>query len=238
VQFLRAALYARRVNGSDQPSDGAGEALPKLPPGRHGLPREFVTRNQSERITAGIIAAVAASGYHEATVSQIAAAAGLSRRTFYGYFKSKEECFFATYETIASHLEEEMREAGEGERGWPRRVAAELGALLGAYAANPDLASFTLAAPPAAGGEIAEAYRGFLERLLALVTEGMPKGARTPSETARYAMAGGLAALIVGKVNAGEGEELGALTPDLVELVLTPYMGRERAIKEARRQEA
>jgi AcrR family transcriptional regulator len=224
------------VNGPAQSSGEAGDALPKLPPGRHGLPREFVTRNQRDRITAGIIAAVAAGGYHEATVSQIAAAAGLSRRTFYGYFKSKEECFFATYEMIAAHLEEEMREAGEAERGWPRRVAAELGALLGTYASNPDLASFTLIAPPAAGGEIAEAYRGFLERLLALVTEGMPKGARSPSEAARYALAGGLAGLIAAKVNAGEGEELGALAPDLVELVLTPYIGRERAIKEARRQ--
>jgi AcrR family transcriptional regulator len=222
------------VNGPAQ-SSGEAEGLPRLPPGRHGLPREFVARNQRDRITAGIIAAVAAGGYHEATVSQIAAEAGLSRRTFYGYYNSKEECFFATYEIIAAHLEEEMREAGGSERGWPRRVVAELGALLDAYAANPDLASFTLLAPPAAGGEIADAYRAFLERLLALVTEGMPKGARTPSDTARYALAGGLAGLIAGKVNAGEGEELGALAPDLVELVLTPYVGRERAIKEARR---
>ncbi len=194
-----------------------------------------MSRNQRDRITAGIIAAVADSGYHQATVSQISAAAGLSRRTFYGYFKSKEECFLATYETITVHLEEEMREAGGSERGWPRRVVAELHALLGAYASNPDLAIFTLLAPPAAGGEMAEAYRGFLERLLALVTEDMPKGARTPSEAARYALAGGLAALIVAKVNAGEGEQLVALAPDLVELVLTPYMGRERAITEAAR---
>jgi AcrR family transcriptional regulator len=218
-----------------QSSGDGGEGLPRLPPGRHGLPREFVTQNQRDRITAGIIAAVADDGYHEATVSQIAAAAGLSRRTFYGYFKSKEECFLATYETIAAHLEAEMREAAGSERGWPRRVAAELRALLGAYATNPDLASFTLIAPPAAGGEIADAYRGFLERLLALVTEEIPKGARTPSEAARYALAGGLAALIVAKVAAGEGEELDALAPDLIELVLTPYIGRERAIKEARR---
>jgi AcrR family transcriptional regulator len=223
------------VKDPAQTSEEAGEGLPRLPPGRHGLPREFVTRNQRDRITAGIIAAVATDGYHDATVSEIAAAAGLSRRTFYGYFRSKEECFLATYETIADHLEQVMREAGGSERGWPRRVAAELGALLDAYASNPDLASFTLVAPPAAGGGIAEAYRAFLERLLALVTDGMPKGARTPSESARYALAGGLAALIVAKVNAGDGEELGGLTPDLVELVLTPYMGRERAIKEAGR---
>jgi AcrR family transcriptional regulator len=223
------------VKGPEQSSGEAGDDLPQLPPGRHGLSREFVTRNQRDRITAGMIAAVAAGGYHDASVSQIAANAGLSRRTFYGYFKSKEECFFATYETITAHLEEAMREAGGEERSWPRRVAAELGALLGAYAANPDLAAYTLIAPPAAGGEIAETYHRFLERLLALVTEGMPKAARTPSEPARHALAGGLAALIVAKVNAGEGEDLGALAPDLIELVLAPYVGRERALKEAGR---
>jgi AcrR family transcriptional regulator len=224
------------VNRPDQPSEKDDEGLPRLPPGRHGLPREFVTQNQRDRITAGIIAAVAAHGYHEATVSQIAAEAGLSRRTFYAYFSSKAECFGATYEMIATHLEESMREAATGKRGWSRQVAAELGALLDVYAANPDLVRFTLIAPPTAGGEIADAYRGFLERLLAVVSEGMPKTARTPSEAARYALAGGLAALIVAKVNADEGEQLGELAPDLLELVLTPYMGRERAIKEAGRK--
>jgi hypothetical protein len=36
-------------------------------------------------------------------------------------------------------------------------------------------------------------------------------------------------------VNAGEGERLVDLLPDLLELVLTPYIGRERAVEEAGR---
>jgi AcrR family transcriptional regulator len=222
------------VNPSAQAS-GEGEGLPQLPPGRHGLPRELVTQNQRDRLAAGIIAVVAEQGYHEATITEIAAAAGVSRRTFYGYFTSKEECFRSTYEMIAAHLEEEMRGAAAGERGWPGKVRAALGALLEGFAENPDLARFTLIAPPAAGGEIAEGYRAFLERLLALITEGMPKSARTPTEAARYALAGGLAALIVGRVSAGRGEDLAELLPDLAELVLTPYLGRERAVKESGR---
>jgi len=46
-------------------------------------------------------------------------------------------------------------------------------------------------------------------------------------------MAGGLAALIVTKVNAGEGERLAELLPELVELVLTPYVGHARAAEQA-----
>jgi hypothetical protein len=127
-----------------------------------------------------------------------------------------------------------MAEAGEGVRGWPARVRAELAALLDSLAANPDLVRFTLIAPPAAGGEIAAAQRDFLERLLALLVEGRPKSARRPTEAAELGLVGGLAGLLVDKVEAGEGERLPDLLPDLLELVLTPYLGRERAIAEAR----
>ncbi len=222
------------MNSPDQSRGGEPEGLQRLPPGRHGLPREFVTQNQRERLAAGIIACVAENGYHDTTISQIAATSGVSRRTFYGYFSSKEECFFATFELIGDHLAEVMTEAGEAERGWTAKVRAQIGVLLESFAANPDLVRFTLVAPPAAGGEFTERYRAFLERLVGVVTDGRPKSAgRLPSPGAEHAMAGGLAALLVTKVNAGEGERLPDLLPDLVELVLTPYMGRERAAAEA-----
>jgi AcrR family transcriptional regulator len=218
-----------------EPGEGEDEGLQRLPPGRHGLPREFVTQNQRERLAAGIIAAVAARGYHDTTISQIAEAAGVSRRTFYGYFPSKEDCFFDTYEMINSHLVEAMTEAGQTAKSWPQKVRAQLGALLDVFAANPDLVRFSLIAPPAAGGELAERYRAHLERLVEIVTEGHPRSrAKRPSEGAQHAMAGGLAALLVAKVTAGEGERLAELQPELVELVLTPFLGRERAVAEAR----
>jgi AcrR family transcriptional regulator len=217
--------------------DGAqgGGGLPRLRPGRHGLPREYVVQNQRERLAAGMIAAVAERGYHATTISDIAAAAGVSRRTFYGYFKTKEECFSDTFETVASYLLEAMAEHSQGERGWAAQVRARLEALLDAFAANPDLIRFALAAPPAAGGEVAARYRELLDRLLAALGEDRPKSARRPSEAAEHGIAGGLAALLVEKVSADEGERVGELLPDLVELVLTPYLGRERAVKEARR---
>jgi AcrR family transcriptional regulator len=208
--------------------------LPRLPPGRHGLPREFVVENQRQRLAAGVIAVVAEQGYHDATVTDVAAAAGVSRRTFYGYFSSKAECFFDTYAMVAEFLLGAIAEAGEGQRRWPGRVRAELAALLGAYAANPDLARFTLLAPPAAGGEVAERYRDFLGQLLGALGAGRPRNLRRPSEAAEQALVGGLAALVGAKVAAGEGEKLEALLPELTELVLTPYLGRERALEEAR----
>jgi AcrR family transcriptional regulator len=218
----------------DNPGEDPGP-LPRLPPGRHGLSREFVTENQRQRLAAGLIAAVAAAGYNETQISGIAAASGLSKRTFYVYFKSKAACFADTYETVASYLLGEIAEAGEGARSWAGRVASRIAALLAGLAANPDLASFALAGPPAAGGELSARHDVFLDELIEALTAGAPKSARSPSAATRQGIAGGLAALILEKVEAGEGERLAELLPDLVELVLTPYLGRERAASEAER---
>jgi AcrR family transcriptional regulator len=222
------------VNESENPAEGGAEGLPRLPPGRHGLPREFVVKNQRDRLAAGMIQVVAERGFHATTISDIAAATGVSRRTFYGYYKGKKECFFDTYRAVADFVFAAMAEAGEAERKWPAKVHAELAVALDVFAANPDLVRFTLIAPPAAGGEIITAYRDFLERLLEVLAVGRPKNTRRPSEGAEHGLIGGLAALVAERVKAGEGERLPELLPDLVELVLTPYLGRERAVQEAR----
>jgi AcrR family transcriptional regulator len=211
----------------------SGQGLPRLPPGRHGLSREFVVKNQRDRITAGMIRVVVDRGYQAATVSQIVVAAGLSRRTFYNYFSDKETAYFDVYGQVTGFLLEAIAEAAEAERGWPAGVRAALAALLDTYAANPDLVAFTLVVPPAAGGEVAAAYRVFLQTLLDVLGQGRPKRARTPSAAAAYGVVGGLAGLVVAAAEEGGAEALGALLPEAVELVLTPYLGREAAAKAA-----
>jgi AcrR family transcriptional regulator len=223
------------VSEPEQPSGGGGGGLPRLPPGRHGLPREFVVTNQRDRLAAAMIKTVGRQGYHETTVVEVAKAAGVSRRTYYVLFSSKAECFLATYAMLSDFLFEAIAEEEAGKRGWAAKVGARLAALLGVFGANPDLALFVLAVPPAAGGEIHAPYRRFLERLLGVLTEGRPKNVRKVSSGAEHGMMGGLVALIVDQVRAGEGAKLPELLPDLVELVLTPYLGRQRAVAEAPR---
>ena len=237
MQSDPAHRYLPPVAKPEPPPDDHDDHAPglsRLPPGRHGLPREFVTQNQRDRLTAGIIAAVAEHGYHRATISQIAAAAGVSRRTFYTYFSSKEECFFATYDVIAIHLFEAVRAAAAPHEEWPDRVRAKLAMALEIFAANPDLVRFYLIAPPRAGEKIAARNRLSASRALAELTEGMPPQSREPSEAVQNALVGGMVALVVRRVEAGEGERLGELLPDLLELFLTPYLGRSAAVRVAR----
>lgn len=181
-----------------------------------------------------MIQVVVARGYVAATVTQVVTAAGLSRRTFYNYYPDKREAFFDVYRQVTDFLCEAMAEAGRMAKGsWAARVRAELAALLECFAANPDLARFVLAAPPAAGGDVASAYREFLERLLELLREGRPKRAKRPPAASEYGLVGGLAALIVAGVEEQGAERLEALLPEVTELVLTPYLGREAALKAA-----
>jgi AcrR family transcriptional regulator len=213
--------------------EDSSPGLPRLPPGRHGLPREFVVQNQRDRLAAGIIAAVTENGYHETTISQISSAAGVSRRTFYSYFSSKEECFLATYDQICDHLRRAAGEAAAQESEWALQVAARLTGALDVFAANPQLAQFTLAVPRRAGDAVAAHYRAALDGALADLTSGMPPppDMTPPSQPVQHSLIGGVVSLIVHKLEAGEGDAMHDLLPDLVELFLAPFLGRAEAVR-------
>lgn len=230
--------YGHRVSKREPGAEGSSAELPRLPPGRHGLDRDFVTRNQRDRLTAGIIAVVAERGYQDSTVTQICAAAGVSRRTFYSYFSSKEECYGYAFDLIGDFIVEAMRAAGGGEGPWPTLVQARLEALVGIFAANPDLVQFTVVVPLRAGESISGRHRLAFERILAALTEGRDEAeqVREPSIGVQHALVGGMMSLIARRVESGGGKRLPDLLPDLVELFLTPYLGREEAIRAARKR--
>ncbi len=89
----------------------------KLKPRPNGPGRERVARHQRARLHGATIEAVAARGYAEITVSELAALAGVSRRTFYERFDDREACFLASYDAIVSGAARRTREAWGGERG-------------------------------------------------------------------------------------------------------------------------
>ncbi len=224
---------ATRKSAAEESAPG----LARLPRGRHGLPPGFVAENQRGRLINGLIATVVEHGYNGAGIAQITAKAGVSKRTFYAYFSSKQEAYLEAYELIASHLREQITTAGTAAEDWPDQVRAGAEAMLETFAANPDLVSFCLIAPLSANPEIAARYRLSMQRLLALLVTVIPPppASRRPSAAAEDGIVGGIAALIVRKVKVGEGQRLPELLPDLLELALTPYLGRDEAVRVARR---
>jgi AcrR family transcriptional regulator len=206
----------------------------RLPPGRHGLPRAFVAENQRERLLNGVVEAVAEHGFGATTIGKITEAAKISRRTFYEYFASKEECFLGAYAMIDEHVRGSMLAAADPAEPWPEQVRAKLAALLDVLSRDLAVARFYLVEPLAAGGEIAARYRDAM-RLLAETIRPRSPLSEMDVEVRDQVLMGGIATLISRRLKAGEAAQLNELLPDLVELALAPYLGRGEARRVARR---
>ena len=74
-------------------------------------------------------------GYEETTISDIAAAAEVSPRTFFSYFPSKEDVVFAEMDERLADVRAGLAERPPARRRW-RRSAGSRSALLQAIAAE------------------------------------------------------------------------------------------------------
>jgi AcrR family transcriptional regulator len=218
------------------PAESATEYPPelsRLPPGRHGLPREFVVHNQRERLIAGLAEAVAENGYASTTIAHITRHAAVSRRTFYEHFGSKDECFVAAYDTVMEQLRERIDAAYQGEDDWPHAVRAGIAAMLSFLATEPNLARLSMVEALVAGPVVVERYDAAIRNLVPYLEAG--REGRTPAVLAQLspsteeALVGGVVSLISRRIIAGRTAELEQLLPDLVEFALTPYLGSTEA---------
>ncbi len=235
--------YRRAV--AVDPADPSVESAPeyppelaRLPPGRHGLPREFVAHNQRERLIAGLAEAIAENGYAGTTIAHITRHAAVSRRTFYEHFASKDECFVAAYDTVMAELRERVAQAFEEEDDWPHAVRAGIAAMLHFLAAEPNLARLCMVEALVAGPVVVERYDAAIQSFVPYFQTG--REGRSPevlarlSPTTEEALVGGMMSLISRRIIAGKTAELESLLPDLVEFTLTPYLGSDEAAKVAR----
>jgi AcrR family transcriptional regulator len=220
------------TDGGGQAAGALASGSDRLPPGRHGLPRAFVAENQRERLLNGVVEAVAEHGYNATTIARVTAAAKISRRTFYEYFEGKEDCFLAAYEMIETHVLDSMLSAPGAGEPWPERVRARLAALLDVLARDAAVSRCFLIEPLAAGVDLSSRYREAMQ-LLAATLRPEPLPSELDMEVRDQALIGGIATLIVRRINAGGAARLPELLPDLVELALAPYLGREEAKRQA-----
>jgi AcrR family transcriptional regulator len=220
-------------NGEEYPPE-----LARLPPGRHGLPREFVAHNQRERLIAGLAEAIAENGYAGTTIAHITRHAAVSRRTFYEHFASKDECFVAAYDTVMAELRERVGQAFDDEADWPHAVRAGIGTMLHFLAAEPNLARLCMVEALVAGPVVVERYDSAIQSFVPYFQTG--RQGRSPevlarlSPTTEEALVGGMMSLISRRIIAGKTDELESLLPDLVEFTLTPYLGSKEAVAVAR----
>jgi AcrR family transcriptional regulator len=192
-----------------------------------------VARNQRERLIAGLTQALYEVGYQKTTVSLIGQRAAVSKSDFYKHFESKDECFIAAYEAAVGRIRAQVGEACESVVGkpWAVRVSVAIDALLKLFTSEPALASIVLVEGLRAGRDVYDRYQGALESFVSYLREGAPGspgGGEVPEATGE-AVVGGVASMLGRRVLAGEAEQLEQLFPEILEFVLSAYLGVEEA---------
>ncbi len=216
----------------------AGRARPEqLRGGNHGLTPQQVAESQRTRILAAMRDLVATRGFHDVPVASVIQHAGVSRKTFYELYASKEECFVAIYEQEMERVLAPTLHAFEGSEPWVDRLRTALGVLLGTLATDPAAARIcfveVLAAGPLALERRAEAYAA-LDPLFAPPAEGSPgtagkAAAAPPLAPTRAIVAGSVGYLtetLHREIGAGRASELPKLRAQLMQTLTLPFADR------------
>jgi AcrR family transcriptional regulator len=220
------------VTPAPQPS--RGRQPHQLPPGRHGLPRSFIVHNQRERIMSAVAEVVSLAGYADMSVEDIVVTAGVSRRTFYDHFKSKEDAFLAAYDAVSAQLVQAVAQAFAENDTFEARVRECLGEFLGFVTSEPAFADMCIVEVMAAGPQAVARRNAAMSAFVALIQQGGDEagGGRRPPALTAETIVGGIYEVVYARILQGKGETLPELLPDLAYSLLLPFIGHEAAAKE------
>lgn len=195
------------------------------------------TTEDRERLIDAAVGETVEVGYGAVSLEGIIRRAGSSRASFDAQFASKQTAVEAAYRCRFEHYLGRLLRACEAQSEWPLKVKVGIGVTLDMAAASPVDAQFLVVETMAVGDDFLRQVldsRDRLARLLVSGRTGTLHGAELPGITEAVLVAG-IAGVIAAQLRAGESEHLPAVAPQLVELTLTPYLGREKAAEVARR---
>jgi AcrR family transcriptional regulator len=212
-------------------SRSLSERLAKLPPGRHLIPRDFVSQNQRERILLATVELVAERGYQKTTIELIGKTARVALSTFYEHFPSKEECFLAAFDDSVEAAEQVFGELLDLDKPWPEQISAGVEIFLEMVVAEPARARLCIVESQAAGGAALARYQAMLASVAPKLREGRdfnPRASRLP-DGLEVAIVGGLVWLVHQRLVTDRLEDVKALLPEMLQVTLTPYLGEVEA---------
>ncbi len=191
---------------------------PGLPRGPHSLTREQVATNQRQRLIEGMIDAIGEKGYAATTVSDVIRRAGVSRKAFYEHFANKEECFLATYDSIAAIGRRGVSMAFRRAQGLPDSVQAALAELIELAIARPAALRVLMVEIGAAGPAGIERRQQLVVRYEDILREnlGLPAGPGAIPNPILRGVVGGILHVIYTHLRRGERKQLRKRLPDLV----------------------
>lgn len=203
------------------------EHLSASPAGRHKLPPEVLAEHQRARILDAATEVFAKRGYQGTTIDNVVAAARIGVGSFYELFANKSDCFVQVYERIVADAGERISAAIPAGGEWPEQAAAALRALLELIEAEPLRARVALVEVQTAGPVALARHEETVDSVIPLLARGRevsPVASELPARL-EEAIVGGLAWLLQQRVVRGEFDGAEAHLPDLLEVVVEPYVG-------------
>jgi AcrR family transcriptional regulator len=196
-----------------------------------------VTESQRNRIHQAMIEVVSERGYPETRVVDVIGVAGVSRKTFYQLFESKEDCFLAAYDVLLENILGDAADGFELVPGapWAERMAGALRSLLTHLAAHPGEARFAIVEVLAAGPKALARRDAALRQFTGFIEAGRSETSVELPGITSIAVAGGINELLYSEILHGAVAQLPSRLPDLIFWVALPYLGAEGAAEERER---
>ncbi|AZM59023.1 TetR family transcriptional regulator [Streptomyces sp. WAC 01420] len=133
------AAHMQYVQGMSQPAKSARTSATTEPPESAAGSRAAAQRLKMRReLAAAAMELFATKGYEATTVDEIAAAAGVARRTFFRHFRSKEEAIFPDHDDTLVRAEAVLNAAPAHEHPLDT-VCRGIKEVMRMYAARPEI---------------------------------------------------------------------------------------------------
>jgi AcrR family transcriptional regulator len=185
-----------------------------------------------------MVEVVAERGYSGASVELVVARAGVSRRTFYGCFESREACFLALLDLGLERAVQIASDAFEQKETWRDGVRTALASFLVLLDSESLLARVWLVESLAAGSWALRRRERNLARLRTLIVSSWP--IEGPSSPPQFAADGAMAS-VLGMIHThilfGKSAPLIELLGPLMGLVAAQYLPPSAVAREVERGE-
>lgn len=123
------------------------------------------------RLLDGLAASITERGYRDTTVSDIVRYARTSKRTFYGQFSTKEECFIELLRANNEALIARIRGAVDPEAAWREQIHQAVDAYVEHIESRPAITLSWIRELPALGVAAAPLHRLAMEHLTDMLVD-------------------------------------------------------------------
>ncbi|HEX3040569.1 MAG TPA: hypothetical protein VHP56_00560 [Solirubrobacterales bacterium] len=183
------------------------------------------------RLVAAFSKAIGECGYAHVDVDLVVRYAGLRAADFDEQFAGVEQALLVAQEDFLGRLWLDVESACEGAAAWPEKVRDSVTAVTESLVETSAVARVFAIEAPAASLAAAERQFAALNLLAARLRSARrfyPRAADLP-ETTERALVGGTVSIVCEQLLAEDPQAIPRLRSQLVELLLSPYVGDEEA---------